>query len=317
MNLKNKFSKWLMPEADRLTEVTNNSILNELIACFDDSCQKQSVGKSLLFNMHFLVLLHPETYESRMQSLAPIVNEAVKAFYLRLTQLKLKYDELVPVSSVWHFKFGPASVFNNDPIREQDIKVIGVLTGLKNSAARDNSIPSSTTRVTMRVKATNAYDRMDINPQVFKHINFLDSGTFEIKFSNDLTLSSIPGYLPARPDNGIATLEYYVGNTGIEGRYIMKDKEIVIARRESANMSYPNYLLIESTGVSNPHARIKYNDAEKKFQIASFSANETRVNEMVINKSELDNPRWIDLPDQSQLLLNTMITLQFRKNVPA
>ncbi|MCW3120444.1 MAG: hypothetical protein JWM28_4526 [Chitinophagaceae bacterium] len=314
MSFKNPFTKWLMPEGSTDQEVTNNSILNELIACFDDSCYKQSVGKSLLFNMHFLVLLHPDTYETRMQSLAPIVNEAVKEFYLRIAQRKMKYAEIVPVSSVWHFKFGPASVFNNETIREKDIKVIGVLTGLKHNAARDNSVPATTTKVTMRVKATNAYDKMDINPQIFKHINFLDSGTFEIKFSHDLSLSATPVQQQNFNDNGIATIEYYVGNTGLAGKYVMQDKEIVIARKEATNAAYSNYLLIESAGVSNPHARIKYNEAERKFQIASFSSNETRVNEILINKSELDNPRWNDLPDHSQLLLNTMITLQFKKN---
>lgn len=303
-----------MPDADTSAAVTNNSILNELIACFNDSCYQQSVGKSLLFNMHFLVLLHPDTYEARMQSLAPIVNEAVKEFYIRLKQQKINFEEIVPVSSVWHFKFGPASVFNNEIIREKDIKVIGVLTGLRHQSGREYAVPETTTRITMRVKATNAYDKMDINPQVFKHINFLDSGTFEIKFSGDLKLSSAPVQQQAFNDNGIAILEYYVGNTGLEGKYIMRDKEIVIARKEVTNGSYSNYLLIDSAGVSNPHARIKYNEAEKKFQIASFSSNETRVNEILISKSELDNPRWSDLPDHSQLLLNMMITLQFKKS---
>ena len=317
MGFKDRFKKWLIPEEEENTvnaeEVTNNAILNELVACFDDSCRKQSVGKSLLFNMHFLVILHPDTYEARFQSLAPIVNEAVKEFYSRITLLKSRYEEIVPISSVWHFKFGPASVFNNETIRPTDIKVIGVLTGFRNNAG-DSSAITAGTKVTMRVKATNAYDKIDINPQVFKHIDFLESGSFAIRFSPELKMSAGNFVQTTASENGIASIEYYIGNSGETGKYTMKDKEIVIARKEQSNANFPNYLLIESKGVSNPHARIKYNEVEKKFQIASFSSTETRVNEIILNKSELDNPRWTDLPDNSQILLNTMITLQFRKN---
>jgi hypothetical protein len=317
MALKNRLKKWLMPEdedeREDHPEVTNNSILRELVACFDDSCRKQSVGKSLLFNMHFLVILHPDTYEARFQSFAPIVNEAVKEFYSRIAQLQSRYEEIIPVSSVWHLKFGPASFFNNENIGVNDIKVIGVLTGFRNNTG-DSGPVGAGTKVTMRVKATNAYDKMDINPQVFRHIDFLENGSFAIRFSPELKMVAATGPQSPIADNGLASIEYYIGNLGESGKYTMRDKEIVIARKEESNANFPNYLLIESKGVSNPHARIKYNDTEKKFQIASFSSTETRVNEIVLNKSELDNPRWSDLPDNSQVLLNTMITLQFRKN---
>ena len=94
----------------------------------------------------------------------------------------------------------------------------------------------------------------------------------------------------------------------------MKDKEIVIARKENANMGYNNYMLIDSAFVSNPHARIRWNDTTGKFQIASFSSHETRVNEMVVNKSEAGAPQWFELPDKCQVLLNGMVTLEFKKS---
>jgi hypothetical protein len=314
MGLLGNLGKWLLPTAEEepAREVTNNAILNELLSCFDNSCQRESVGRSLLFNMHFLIILHPETYDSRMQSLAPIVNEAVKEFYARLARLKSRYDELVPVSPVWHFKFGPAAEFNNESIRTGDIKVIGMLTGLKQNYSPSESVTTTTTKVTMRVKATNAYDRMEMNPQVFRHINFLDSGTFQIRFSPDLRLGGNAAQPTTVIENGIANIDYYIADKGQGGKYTMRDKEIVIARKEPENMSHPNYLLIDSPAVSNPHARIKYNDGTGKFQIASFSNNETRVNEVVINKSEPANPQWSDLPDNAQLLLNTIITLKFK-----
>lgn len=315
MGLWDKFKKGLVPASEITTnnkkEVTNNQILNELLYCFDKSCENLSVGESLLFNMNFLVIMHPDTYDARMQSFAPIVNEAVKGFYKRITSLKSHFSEITPVSTVWRFKFGPASSFNNEVISTNDIRVIGMPTGLKqNYSATDNS--GDMQKVTMRVKLTNAFDKMDLNPQVFRHITFLESGTFEVRYSNDLKLGGATAVQPAITESGIARIDYYIANKGLGGKYTMKDTEIVIARKEAANLAHPNYLLIDSEAVSNPHARIRYIENTRKFQIASFSNNETRVNEIAVSKSELGNPTWTDLPDNSQILLNTMVTLKFK-----
>lgn len=95
----------------------------------------------------------------------------------------------------------------------------------------------------------------------------------------------------------------------------MRDREIVVARKEPDNQHFPSYLRLESAYVSNPHARIRFNDATNSFQIASFSRNETRVNEQLIPRSEPANPQWHALPDTAQILLNSMVTLNFQRTL--
>src|SRR5438067_827774 len=96
MSLFRNLRKILMPTDPVLDlEVTNNAMLNELLSCFEDSWKKESVGRTLLFNMHFLIILHPETYESRLLSLPHLVNETVKGLYARLTKMRKRYDEIV------------------------------------------------------------------------------------------------------------------------------------------------------------------------------------------------------------------------------
>jgi hypothetical protein len=292
--------------------VTNNFILKELLDCFDNSCKRESVGRSLLFNMHYLIILHPEVYEERLPSLPVIVKEALKAFYQKLKATKKNYDELSPVSFHWQFRFAPGTDFNQEK-NEEDVKVIGMLTGLKptGNAGADRH---NTARVTMKSKATNVFDKMDLNLDVLRHIHFAENGTFTIKFNPDLAVTTIPVVQQARNmENGLAKIEYFLADKNKDAVYTMKDTEIVIARKEPENTGYSNYLLIESGFVSNPHARIRWNESSGTFQIASFSSNETRVNETVIAKSEADNPRWFDLEDKSQLLLNGMVTLHFKQ----
>src|ERR1700733_8143763 len=88
--------------------VTNNDILDELLGCFDYSCKTEPVGTSLLFNMHFLVILHPDVYEQRLASFPVVVKEAVKNFYKKLQVYRRNYEDIAPVSSLWQFRFGPA-----------------------------------------------------------------------------------------------------------------------------------------------------------------------------------------------------------------
>jgi hypothetical protein len=160
---------------------------------------------------------------------------------------------------------------------------------------------------------------MDLNLDVLRHVHFAENGTFTVKFNPELsvtnvTVSNSTVQRTARPaDNDLARIECYLADKSKEVVYIMKDTEIVIARKEPENLGYSNYLLIESGFVSNPHARIRWNEAQQSFQIASFSSNETRVNETVISKSEADSPRWFDLKDKSQVLLNGMVTLTFKQ----
>jgi hypothetical protein len=309
------FRNWLIPEGKEevATPITNNDILKELQDCFENSCHSESVGSSLLFNMHYLIILHPDVYEQRLPSLPVVVKEAVKLYYKKLQTYRKNYEDLSPVSSHWQFRFGPATDFNGQSIGLHDMKVIGMLTGVRVDGV-NNSERRSTAKVTMKSKLTNVFDKMDINLEVLRHIHFAESGNFTVRFSNELSLNGGSLLKQARnTESGLAKIEYFLGDKNKGDAYIMKDTEIVIARKEPENQGYSNYLLLDSGYVSNPHARIRLNEATNKFQIASFSANETRVNEVVIARSDAANPRWFDLEPKSQVLLNGIVTLEFKQ----
>ena len=296
-------------------QVTNNDILNDLIECFNNSCSTESVGTSLLFNMHFLVILHPAVYEQRLASLPVVVKEAVKNFYKKLQSCRRHYEDIAPVSSLWQFRFGPATDFNGEKITSADIRVVGMLTGARaDGMGTDRQVSA---KVTMKSKLTNVFDKMDLNLDVFRHIHFAENGNFTVKFNNDLSLTAnaVPQQQIRKTENGFARIDYFMGDKNKGGVYIMKDTEIVIARREPENQGYSNYLLIDSSYVSNPHARIRVNETTGKCQIASFSSHETRVNEVVIARSDADNPRWVNLEPKSQVLLNGIVTLAFKQQL--
>ncbi len=305
--------------------VSNKRILDELVASFDDSIQRESVGESMLFNAHFLIILHPDTYEERQNAFPVVVNEAIRSFNAVIDAQKGQYQRVSPVASGWFFKFGSGREFAGEVIAPTDVKVIGALTGMLPGSVPAPAQPEKV-NVTRRVKQTNRYEKVDVDLSAFQHIDFREPGAFVVKFSFGKP-ATIPVQPPvsgatqgappplARPlDAGLARIDYYLAETNQERNYLMRDREIVIARQEPENQSFPNYLLLESAYVSNPHARIRYADATGAFQIASFSRNETRVNEQLIPRSEPAQPQWFDLPGKAQILLNSMVTLTFKAN---
>lgn len=88
MGFFGRIRKKLLPTVPKTNhEVTYNQILQELVTYFDYSLKKASARNNLLLNTHYLVILHPKTYEPRLSSLPVVVKETVSTFYKRLNAL--------------------------------------------------------------------------------------------------------------------------------------------------------------------------------------------------------------------------------------
>ena len=327
-NWLQKLGNLLVPtsrsQTPSVAAVSNKRILDELVTSFEDSIQRESVGASMLFNAHFLIILHPDTYEARQNAFPVVVDEAVKAFNAIIESKKGQYERVAPVASGWYFKFGAGREIGGEEVNPSYVYVIGALTGIL-PGQEQRQVPDKM-HVTRRVKQTNRYEKVDVDLNTFQHIDFREPGAFVVKFKFDSSLTidkrpSIPTSatrnataLPRSIAAGLAEITYYIAELNKEDSYLMRDREIVVARKEPDNQYFPNYLLLDSAYVSAPHARIRYDDATLSFQLASFSRNETRVNEQLIPRSEPASPQWYTLPDKAQILLNSMVTLNFQRN---
>lgn len=190
------------PNAPEL--ITNERILHELIRCFDTSLNRESIGNSLLFDAHYVIILHPTSYTERLAALPVIVNEAVTAFYDRINRRKGPQNRVVTVASHWHFKFGPGTEFDGRIITSADVEVIGSLTGasLENDSL-SNAKAGTNLKATRKVKNTNVYEKLDLNLPAFSQIDFRESGAFAVRInpallnSDGLPTVTVPA--PATP----------------------------------------------------------------------------------------------------------------------
>ncbi len=339
-------------EAAAPTIISNERILQDVVACFDKSLARESVGTRLLFDSHFLVILHPTAYNERLAALPVIVDEAVRTFYTHLKQRKRPQDTIVPVASHWYFKFGPGKEYNGKVIGPGDMEVIGSLSGNAVGGDRVKSAPTRPMNVktTRKVKNTNVYDTLDTNMLAFSHIDFRESGAFSVKIDFDQFVEPVAPSTPAPAETAsvtaaqpvpaapqpstvpvlpvvkavpanlaaplaLAKIDCYMADTNVEETYWMQDREVVLARREPDNEAFPNYIRLDSPYVSNPHARIRYNDTTQAFELASFSRNETRINEQIVGRSDPASPLWSPLPRKAQILLNGVVTLTFEGTI--
>lgn len=348
----------IVPKAETAAPIliSNERILHDIIACFDKSLARESVGTRLLFDSHFLVILHPTAYDERLAALPVIVDEAVRTFYDHLKQRKRPQDTIVPVASHWYIKFGPGKEYNGRVIGPGDMEVIGSLSG--NAVGGDPVKPAPArpmnVKTTRKVKNTNVYDTLDTNMLAFSHIDFRESGAFSVKIDLDqfaepvappvvtpvpapaettfatsaqpVSAAPHPATVPVPPvvkavpahlaaPLALAKIDCYMADTNVEETYWMQDREVVLARREPDNEAFPNYIRLDSPYVSNPHARIRYNDTVQAFELASFSRNETRVNEQIVGRSDPASPLWSPLPRKAQILLNGVVTLTFEGTI--
>ena len=313
--------------------VTNEQLLHELIRCFDTSLNRESIGTSVLFDAHYIAILHPTSYAERLAALPVIVNEAVNAFTERLRKRSQPPARIVTVASHWHIKFGPGTEFDGKPIQPDDVVVIGSLTGasLENDSVADLRA-NVNLKATRKVQRTNVYEKLDLNLAAFSHIDFRESGAFAVRIDPTLLNTpaspvaktgpmaapvaplKAPAPSPVRPD-ALARIDCYMADQNTEETHWMRDRELVIARQEPDNQDFDNYIRLASPYVSNPHARIRYDASTNQFQVASFSRHETRLNEQVVARSEPGNPVWTELPNAAQLLLNGVVTLTFQRNL--
>jgi hypothetical protein len=113
----------------------------------------------------------------------------------------------------------------------------------------------------------------------------------------------------------IARLETIIPEKQYAGKkieYLMKDDEIIVSGSDETRDD-SNIFTIPTEWVNAPHLQIKYNKADSKFYLASFGEL-TTLNEMPVEQSEINAPKWVELPVNSRMLLNGIIGLNLFKS---
>lgn len=293
--------------------ISNQRILDELVAHFKEVLSFESVGTRMLYPMSFNVLMTPEDYEDRKLAFPFLVQEVVCEFYKVISHQRQKYPNFTPPATHWHFQFSACAVrqipTEGKGLLDLSPGHVATLASLYKLEIKDtaNITVDNNVRVSLKLDQSVVGKDTNANIAAVRNLDVLGEGTYSVKF--DMSLNTNPESVNLITDglvSAIADLSY--DKMGKHYTFAMHDALIHISGRGDLRTGR-SYFRLESDTIKDSHVQIKHLPADNKFQIAAFGY--TRLNGSEIPLSFGGNIQWMDLANNSTIFINNEIQLRF------
>lgn len=277
-----------------------------IIEKFQESVRELSFAGRVIFYHEYIICFSPPDYNKFMDNnkgiFGFIIQESVKSFYTILQQYKQQGKKITPSSNKWVFRF-----VSHPDYGPGDKSFIGkLLPGNSVSKQKDDNL-----RVTFIPRQTGIAQTFDIADELLKDFTFYSDGYYEIPYHQSLVADdagsvTAPKYF-ARLETTLPDKQY----AGKKLEYLMKHEQITVSGSED-NSTQEAVFKIPSEWVSTPHLQIRYDKNADKFFLSSFGE-KTIINEIEINNSDPATPVWTELPVNSRIVLNGIVTINLFK----
>ncbi|MDB5011794.1 MAG: hypothetical protein JWR67_3891 [Mucilaginibacter sp.] len=285
--------------------LTPDDVYNYVIAKFNDSIRELSFADRVVFYHEYIISFNSEDYTSFMDNkqgiFGLIINESIKKFYETLKQYRAAGKTVIPSSSKWVFR-----LVSHPDYERGDIGFIGKL--LPGNNQKEENL-----RVTFIPRQTGIAQTFDVSQDILKGFNYYSEGYYEIPYMEDL--ESAENEIVSSGKNSFARFETILPEKQFIGKkveYVMKDDEIVISGDEETREE-SNIFRIPTEWVNTPHLQVRFNKSDGKFYLASFGER-TVLNEIEVEKSDVNSPSWVELPVNSKILLNGIVGVNIFKS---
>ncbi|GGH01765.1 hypothetical protein [Mucilaginibacter phyllosphaerae] len=290
-------------EKAKAKALTPDTVYSYIVDKFRGSIKDLSFADRVVFYHEFIISFNAEDYREfvadKQGIFGLIVQETVTKFYEILKEYRAAGKTVKPSGSKWVFR-----LVSHPDYARGDKGFIGKLLP-------DNNQKEQNLRVTFIPRQTGIAQTFDVSQEALKGFTYYSEGYFEIPYEEELEPQEEKA---AKVQSQIARLETIIPDQQFAGKkveYLMKDEEIIISGSEETREG-SNIFTIPSDWVNAPHLQIKYNKADGKFYLASFGEI-TTLNEVVIERSDINAPKWVELPINSRMLLNGIIGLNLFK----
>lgn len=284
--------------------LTPNIVYKYIIDKFRESIAELSFAERIVFYHEFIICLNADDYREFLDNkkgiLGLISQESVKNFYDILNQEIAKGKKAEPSSNKWVFRF-----VSHPDYRPGDLSFIGKL--LPDSVQKEENL-----RVTFIPRQTGMAQTFDINNDILKDFIFYSEGYYEIPYVDNLKYENQPVKDPQ--NTLLARFETTLPDQAYAGKkveYLMKTEDIIVSGNEDTR-DEKHIFKIPSEWVNTPHLKIRFDREENKFYLASFGE-KTIVNEILIERSDINGPKWSELPVNSRIILNGIIGINIFK----
>lgn len=290
----------------KATQLTPETIYSFIIDKFKASIQELSFADRIVFYHEFIITFNPEDYrafvDNKQGIFGLIVQETVKKFYEILREYRQAGKTVEPSGSKWVFRL----VSHPDYDRGDKGFIGKLLPG--------NNQKSENLRVTFIPRQTGIAQTFDINNDILKGFTYYSEGYMEIPY--DTQLEYVDGNnAPSANQDVIARLEAIIPDKQYSGKkieFLIKTEDTIVSGNEDERED-SNIFNIASEWTNSPHLHIRYNKTDGNFYLASFGEL-TTLNEVLVERSEMNSPQWVSLPLNSRMLLNGIIGLNLFKS---
>lgn len=291
---------WLLKRADTTARpapgVTPDAVYTYMVQQFGQSISTLSFGNRIVFYHEHIIALNADDYQAFMDDkkglFGLIVQESVQQFYAVLDGHRAAGKKVLPAASKWVFRF----VSHPDYARG-DLGFIGKL--LPGASQKEDNL-----RITFIPRQTGIAQTFDINPEILRGFNFYSDGYYEVPYNDTGQSAEMPAA------TAFARLEATIPDKQFQGRkleFLMKEEDISICGSDETR-SGAAIFRIPSEWVNSPHLRLRFSRSEKKFYASSFGE-KTILNESLMPRSDAGSPVWTEVPINSKLVLNGIISI--------
>ncbi|RFZ84512.1 hypothetical protein DYU05_02525 [Mucilaginibacter terrenus] len=292
----------------KIPPLTPESVYSYIVDQFRESIKDLSFAGRVVFYHEFIISFNADDYrefiENKQGLFGLIVQETVKKFYEILKEYRQEGKRVEPSGSKWVFR-----LVSHPDYQRGDKGFIGKLLP-------DNSQPTKkeeNLRVTFIPRQTGIAQTFDVNQDILKGFIYYSEGYFEIPYQEDLEYSEKEAI--QKESKSVARFETIIPDKQFAGKkveFLMKDDDVIVSGNDEER-DEPNIFKIPSEWVNTPHLQVRFNKADGKFYLASYGEM-TTLNEMAVPTSDINAPKWVELPVNSRMLLNGIVGLNLFKS---
>lgn len=284
--------------------LTPDTVYTYIIEKFKESIAELSFAERVVFYHEYIICLNTDDYRAFMDNrnglFGLIAQESVKKFYEVLNDYAGTGKRVEPSSNKWVFRF-----VSHPDYKPGDKGFIGKLMP-------DGGQKQENLRVTFIPRQTGLAQTFDISNDILKDFIFYSEGYYEIPYLANL--KSAPKNDPVIENVLLARFETTLPDKAYSGKkleYLMMSNDIIISGNEEIREE-ANIFKIPSEWVNSPHLQIRYRKTEDKFFLSSFGE-KTILNENLVERSNPEDPNWLELPLNSKIILNGIIGINIFK----
>lgn len=289
--------------------LTNRRILEELSGHFKQYIDAESVGQRMMYPMSFNILMDPDDYNQRKESLPYILPEVVAAFYGIIDDYIVQYPNYTPPAKYWYFQFTSCQMREiqngkNTPliVKRGHITTVATLLTFDIRNVRNQSVDSNT-RVSIKLEDSTIDNGLNVNMEALSSIDIISEGSFIFRF--DKSLPKDPSKINGS-NMELAELSYSRG--GLNYHFAMQDDLIHISGKNEMRKGR-SFFILESPTIKDSHVQIKHDNTDNCFYLAAFGP--VRLNDHKIDESSGTNVIWHKLANHSSIFINNEIKVRF------